>query len=212
MENKTKKKTVFAFLELVLEKFLWNFRLVILLGVLGLLVGSLVIFLLGVIETYVLTMLFFNELISHGLHITEEIYNKIIIQIITIVDDFLLGIVLLIFGLGTYDLFISRIDPAEEQVDIRPNWLVFESLDELKSVLGKVVLMILIINFLKIVVNTDFSEPIHLLYLGAGIAMMALSLKWSHSEKDINITTIDDRLKRLMEKEKKKEKEKNENL
>jgi uncharacterized membrane protein YqhA len=206
MEDKTKKITVFALLETVLEKFLWNFRLIILLGVLGLLVGSLVIFLLGVMETYVLTALFFNEIISHGLHISEEIYNKIIVQIITIVDDFLLGIVLLIFGLGTYDLFISRIDPAEKQMDIRPNWLVFESLDELKSVLGKVVLMILIINFLKIVVNTSFSEPIHLLYLGAGIALMAISLKWSHTEKDIDETTMEDRIKKVIEMEKRKNK------
>ncbi len=202
MENKTKSRTVFGLLEMILEKFLWNFRLIILLGVLGLLVGSLVIFILGVIETFVLTMLFINEIVSHGLHISEGIYDQIIIQIITIVDDFLLGIVLLIFGLGTYDLFISRIDPAEEQTDLRPNWLVFQSLDELKSVLGKVVLMILIINFLKVVVNTTFSEPIHLLYLGFGIAMMALSLKWSHTEKDIDRSTIEERMKGLRKQEK----------
>ena len=206
MEDKTKKKTVFAFLEKIIERFLWNFRLIILLGVLGLLIGSLVIFILGLIETFVLTAFFVKEIVSHGFHIGEAIYNEIIIQIITIVDDFLLGIVLLIFGLGTYDLFISRIDPAEAQMDIRPNWLIFESLDELKSVLGKVVLMILIINFLKIVVNTTFTEPIHLLYLGAGIALMAISLKWSHTEKDIDRTTIDDRIKRVMEMEKRESK------
>lgn len=197
-EHSTKRGLI-EFTEHVLEKFLWNFRVIILLGVLGLLVGSLVIFIMGIIETYHLANIFVSHIIHHGTHINEELYNTIIVQIITTVDDFLLGIVLLIFGLGTYDLFISRINPAEAQDDIRPNWLVFESLDELKSVLGKVVLMILIINFLKIVVNTSFAEPIHLLYLGSGIALTALALKWSHTEKDIDRTTMQERLKRLTE-------------
>ncbi|MBN1883443.1 MAG: YqhA family protein [Deltaproteobacteria bacterium] len=197
-DTKTKVGLI-GFTERLLEKFLWNFRVIILLGVLGLLIGSLVIFIMGIIETYHLTNMFITHIIHHGTHIDENLYNTIIIQIITTVDDFLLGIVLLIFGLGTYDLFISRINPAEVQDDIRPNWLVFESLDELKSVLGKVVLMILIINFLKIVVNTSFEEPIHLLYLGGGIALAAVALKWSHTEKDIDRTTMQERLKRLME-------------
>jgi len=197
MGEKITKQGLIGFTEHVLEKFLWNFRVIILLGVLGLLVGSLVIFIMGIIETYHLANIFVSHIIHHGTHIDEELYNTIIVQIITTVDDFLLGIVLLIFGLGTYDLFISRINPAEVQDDIRPNWLVFESLDELKSVLGKVVLMILIINFLKIVVNTSFAEPIHLLYLGGGIALAALALKWSHTEKDIDRTTMQHRLKQL---------------
>jgi len=197
-EERTKRGLI-GFTENLLEKFLWNFRVIILLGVLGLLVGSLVIFIMGIIETYHLANIFITHIIHHGTHIDENLYNTIIVQIITTVDDFLLGIVLLIFGLGTYDLFISRINPAEVQDDIRPNWLVFESLDELKSVLGKVVLMILIINFLKIVVNTTFEEPIHLLYLGGGIALAAAALKWSHTEKDIDRTTMQERLKQLME-------------
>jgi uncharacterized membrane protein YqhA len=197
MGKKIKNRTMLSIAENVLEKFLWNFRVIILLGVFGLLLGSLVVFFMGIIETLILAKMFVTHIISEGFHIGEDIYNTIIVQIITTVDDFLLGIVLLIFGLGTYDLFISRIDPAEEQSDIRPNWLVFESLDELKSVLGKVVLMILIINFLKIVVNTSFEEPIHLLYLGGGIALTAAALKWSHAEKDIAETTIDDRRKQL---------------
>ena len=199
MGEKTGKKGLIGFTEEILEKFLWNFRIIILLGVLGLLIGSLVVFIMGIIETYHLANIFISHIIQHGTHINEELYNTIIVQIITTVDDFLLGIVLLIFGLGTYDLFISRINPAEVQDDIRPNWLVFESLDELKSVLGKVVLMILIINFLKIVVNTDFAEPIHLLYLGCGIALAALALKWSHTEKDIDRTTMQERLEQLVE-------------
>jgi len=154
-----------------------------------------VVFILGILETCSLTLLFIDNIVNHGIHFEEKVYNDIIIMIITTVDDFLLGIVLLIFGLGTYDLFISRIDPAQEQQDLRPDWLVFNSLDELKSVLGKVVLMILTITFLKFVVNMAFDEPIELLYLGGGIALVSLALKLSHG-KDIAETTALDRLKK----------------
>jgi uncharacterized membrane protein YqhA len=151
---------------------------------------------MGLIETYHIAILFISELINNHGHIGDAIYTKLIVGIITTVDDFLLGIVLLIFGLGTYDLFISRIDPAEQQDDIRPDWLVFRSLDELKSVLGKVVLMIMIITFLKFVVNSDIQTPLDLLYLGGAIALVALALKLSHG-KDIDRSTIEDRVKKL---------------
>ncbi len=128
------------------------------------------------------------------LHLAEEtgrgllIYNELIMAVIKTVDDFLVGIVLLIFGLGSYDLFVSRIDPARDQTDIRPDWLVFGSLEELKSVLGKVVLMILTITFLQVCVNMKFSTPLDLVYLGAGIAFVSLGLRLTHG-KDINKTT-----------------------
>ena len=193
MAEKKMWKKISGFTETVIENFLWNFRLIIVLGVIGLIVCSTVVFVMGILETYNVVVHLVTYIYHHGLHF-HEIYNDVIVGVITIVDDFLLGIVLLIFSLGTYDLFISRIDPAEEQDDIRPDWLVFNSLDELKSVLGKVVLMIMIINFLKYTVNTPLETPIQLLYLGGGIALIALSMKWSHGA-DIDHSSIADRMK-----------------
>ena len=193
MSEKKVWKRISKVAENVIESFLWNFRLIIFLGVIGLIVCSTIVFVMGILETYNVVVQLVSHIFNHGLHF-HEIYNSIIVGVITIVDDFLLGIVLLIFSLGTYDLFISRIDPAEEQDDIRPDWLVFNSLDELKSVLGKVVLMIMIINFLKYTVDTPLETPLQLLYLGGGIALIALSMKWSHGE-DINHSTIADRMK-----------------
>ena len=191
-----RESRIVEIMEHVIESFLWKSRLIILLGVLGLLVCSAIVFCLGLIETYNIAGEFILNLRDNGLGIHDYKPNtdSVIVSIITVVDDFLLGIVLLIFGLGTYDLFISRIDPAEEQDDIRPDWLVFSSLDELKSVLGKVVLMIMIINFLKFVVGigTNFNEPLHILYLGGGICLVALALKFSHGS-DIDGHTMNDR-------------------
>ena len=147
------RRRTFAAIEQAFENFLWYFRLVIVLGVLGLLMGSFVVFVFGILETSHLVVAFVKTIWAEHGHLATETavdrltYDDLMMRLITLVDDFLIGIVLLIFGLGSYELFISRIDPAREQSDIRPDWLVFSSLEELKSVLGKVVLVILTINF-----------------------------------------------------------------
>jgi len=179
--------------ETAFEHFLWHFRVVIVLGVIGLVTGSCIVFFYGIVETAHLLVSFVKTMWLHGGHLAHDsaggllTYNAMIMGLITVVDDFLIGIVLLIFGLGSYDLFISRIDAALEQGDIRPDWLVFGSLEELKSVLGKVVLMILVINFLRLTIETQFDGPLHLVYLGAGIALVSLGLKLTHG-KDIEMT------------------------
>lgn len=179
--------------ETAFEHFLWHFRVVIVLGVIGLVTGSCIVFFYGIVETAHLLLGFVKTMWLEGGHLAHDsaagllTYNALIMGLITVVDDFLIGIVLLIFGLGSYDLFISRIDAALEQGDIRPDWLVFGSLDELKSVLGKVVLMILIINFLRLTIETEFQGPLDLVYLGAGIGFVALGLKLTHG-KDIEMT------------------------
>lgn len=187
-KKKNMGKVVCIGIETFIEKFLWSFRLVVVLGVICMLVGSAMLMLLGIAETIELCKLFFGAVIDHGTHISKIVYAQLIVGTITVVDDFLLGIVLLIFGLGSYDLFISKIDKASDDEDTRPGWLVFNSLDELKEVLGKVVLMIIIIHFLQFVVNflnvpKEELQSISILYLGGSIAFIALALRWSHGNK-----------------------------
>ncbi|MBN2000203.1 YqhA family protein [candidate division KSB1 bacterium] len=182
------KKTIKKCYENVLESFLWNFRIIIILGVIGLLAGSAVVFVMGLLETVYLCRNFIIHLVHEGLYF-EVFSNEVIVVIITIVDDFLLGIVLLIFGLGIYDLFISHIEPAERQNDVRPDWLIFGSLEEFKNVLGKVIMMILIINFLRFVVGTDFVTSKDILFLGLSIAAIAAALRLSLG-RDIDKTTF----------------------
>ncbi len=192
-ETTRKESSFFTAAEKTFEHFLWHFRVVIVLGVIGLVTGSSIVFFYGIVETAHLLLSFVETMWREGGHLAHDAtgglltYNALIMGLITVVDDFLIGIVLLIFGLGSYDLFISRIDAALEQGDIRPDWLVFGSLDELKSVLGKVVLMILVINFLRLTIETDFDGPLHLVYLGAGIALVSLGLKLTHG-KDIEMS------------------------
>lgn len=169
-------------IERIFEKFLWRGRIVILLAVGCLLVGALVVFLVGALETASLVAHAIEEVRTHGLGLQPEFYNNVLVNVITLVDILLIGIALLIFGMGTYDLFISRLEPAKQQDDIRSDWFIFDSLDALKDKLGKVVIVILVITFLKSVVHVEFTEPIELLWLGGGICLVALGLMF-HSGK-----------------------------
>ncbi len=175
-------------LETFFEKTLWSFRFVILLGVIGLLITSLIVFIFGLSESFEILHSYTSELLHKKIN-SEEGNQELILSTVEIIDHFLLGIVLLIFGLGTYDLFISRIDIAKEQKNVRPHWLVFNSLDELKTILGKVVIMMLIVKLLEWVVQTNqkLIEPLHFLYLGGAIALIGLAMYLSHG-KDIDKT------------------------
>jgi uncharacterized membrane protein YqhA len=87
---------------------------------------------------------------SDGMDIASSISlrEQTITHIVEIVDGFLLASVLLIFSMGLYELFISKIDVAEG-TETSNSVLHTNSLDDLKNRLAKVILMILIVNFLN---------------------------------------------------------------
>lgn len=105
-----------------------------------------------------------------------------ITHVVEIIDGYLLAAVLLIFALGLYELFISRIDVIsnEEEHGTASNVLIINSLDDLKARLAKVILMILIVRFFENAISMKFADPLDLLYLAAGIALIGLALYLSH--------------------------------
>jgi len=74
--------------------------------------------------------------------------------VVAAIDDFVLGVVLLVFGLGMYELFISEIDEeamgngADLSLGKRPEWLQTKGLDDLKKKLAKVIIMSLLVKTL----------------------------------------------------------------
>jgi len=87
---------------------------------------------------------------------------------------------LLIFSLGLYELFISKIEQAENSET--SSVLAIHSLDDLKTRLGRVILMILIVNFFEHAISMDFHGALDLLALAAGIALIGVTLYLSHAE------------------------------
>lgn len=113
-------------------------------------------------------------------------YEKLIEAFVSSVDIYLFAMVLVIFGMGVYELFINKIDPVEKKVDSRPSWLQISSIDELKSSLGKVILMVLIVSFFKHSLDIQYDSAKDLLLLATGIVLLASALfiaNYHHKDK-----------------------------
>src|SRR3989344_3526680 len=162
-------------LEHLFENSIWNYRFIVIIAVIALLIGSLIAFYFGTFHTIKAVQNTFIQPIHDSTYI--------LIDLISSLDNFLIGLVLLIIAYGIYELFISNIDAMEEQDIKYPNWLKFHSLDELKSVLSKIIINILIVYFFKSVVIMKFETNLSILYLALGILLISIANYLSHRHK-----------------------------
>ena len=96
-------------------------------------------------------------------------------DIVGIVDGYLLAAILVVFGLGLYELFIGDI-AAVEKSSVADRLLHVRSIDDLKDKLGRVVLLILVVKFFQQALELKYQSPLDLLYLAAGTALVGLAL------------------------------------
>ncbi len=141
-----------SLLEKLFENLLWKSRLIILLAVVFGVIASAALFLTGSYEIWHTI----TNIISPETH--EPDYSKLLIGIIGAIDLYLIGIVLLIFSFGIYELFISDIDVARDPSSKGHSILEITSLDELKSKLLKVIIMVLIATMAFIAFTNFYDE------------------------------------------------------
>jgi uncharacterized membrane protein YqhA len=163
------------------ETLLWDSRFVVIFAVVASLLSALAMFYMATIDAYFML----THLVEYASPMldTEARYalrSATITHVVEIVDGYLLATVLLIFALGLYELFISKIDLAEGS-ETSSNVLLINSLDDLKNRLAKVILMILIVKFFENAISLEFDSPVSLLYLAGGIALLGLALFLSHA-------------------------------
>ena len=171
-------------LERIFESILWESRLIVIAAVLISLVSSLAMFFMATVDAvYMISHL--AEYPSLTGEARFELRSATITHVVELIDGYLLATVLLIFALGLYELFISKIDKAED-AENASKVLVINSLDDLKSRLAKVILMILIVKFFEFALQMNFSTPIDLLAFAAGIALIGLALYLSHSSDNLS--------------------------
>ena len=163
-------------LERGFEGVLWNTRWLVLLAVFGSLLASVAIFYVATVDA-VLTVGHLLPYADPKLDpaAREALRGVTVRHVVAIVDGYLLASVLLIFALGLYEIFISRIDWATES-ELAPNVLIIRNLDDLKSRLGKVILLILVVSFSEQVLSMRLEKPLDLLWAAAGIGLVALAL------------------------------------
>lgn len=148
-------------LESIFEKLLWNTRYCVLLAVFFSFISSIALFLLGSKEVIEAVQYIFQNHVGSGNH------SIVVGMIIGAIDLYLIGIVLLIFTFGVYELFISKIDVGRRNEEIKI--LEVTTLDQLKNKLLKVIIMVLIVSFFKQVLSVPYESPLEMLYFALSI-------------------------------------------
>lgn len=168
------------FYEEFFESGLFNMRFLVLVAVLGSLAASITLFAKGSLEIIQGVVAFLR--IMHNFIPNSADDKTVILAFIPAIDNYLFATVLLIFSMGIYELFVSKIDPTSRKPFSRPRWLNINSLDDLKTHISEVVIMILIINFFELSFSMkDLGQKSSdLLMLGGGIMLVAIALYVTH--------------------------------
>ncbi|MEW7978121.1 MAG: YqhA family protein [Candidatus Sedimenticola endophacoides] len=162
------------------ENLLWRSRMIVISGVIASMVGAVALFYMASVDAF--------YMVAHLLHYASPeldmaaraiLRGETVTHVVEIVDGYLLATFLLIFGLGLYELFISKIDLAEGS-ETASQVLLITSLDGLKERLAKVVLMILVVRYFEYALGMGFHTSMELLQFAAGIALLGLALYLSH--------------------------------
>ncbi|KAI4314601.1 hypothetical protein L6164_027490 [Bauhinia variegata] len=165
-----------------IEKVIYRCRFLAILGVLGSLTGSILCFIKGC--TYVTE--------SFKLYLVNR--SKVILLLVEAIDVYLLGTVMLVFGMGLYELFISNLGSAgslpEQEASYsyrssffglfdlkeRPRWLDIKTVNELKTKLGHVIVMLLLIGLLDKSKKAAIQSPVDLLCFCASVFLSSTCL------------------------------------
>lgn len=168
-------------LESIFEGLLWNSRLIVLFAVVASLATCFAMFYIATVDAWLL-LTHLGEYASPELSISAraDMRATIVTHVIEIIDGYLLATVMLIFSLGLYELFISKIEQAAGS-EAASSILNITSLDDLKARLAKVILMILIVKFFERALEMDFANSMEMLQFAGGIALVGLALYLTHA-------------------------------
>jgi uncharacterized membrane protein YqhA len=161
-------------IERIFESGLWNSRFIVILAVLFGLIGAIILFAVASIDI-VVTAKYVITTYSTGAH-PDKFHQDVVGGIIGAVDLYLIGVVMLLFSFGLYELFISEIDAAKESEHDETQLLAIHSLDQLKDKISKVIVMVLVVGFFQKVGYTQYEGALDMLYLALSITAVAVGL------------------------------------
>ncbi len=168
------------FIEHFFESLLWNTRFFVLLAVIFSMLGGIALFIVASVDIWGVVS---NVITTYLNHLHPEKFHEVIVGgLIGAVDLYLMAVVMFIFGFGLYELFISEIDVAKKQGASKI--LEIHSLDELKDKLGKVIVMVLVVNFFQRVLFTTYNGALDLVYFAISILALAVALYFLHKGGD----------------------------
>jgi len=152
------------------ERWLWRFRLISIIPVLMSLLGSISCFILGTQEELSALHKLFNG------HFDSDKSILLLGKVVGGIDYYVIGIALLIFGYGVYELIISDIDPRlQDLTDDRRNILSINSLESFKQKLTNVIIVALIVRAFKLMISFEVDSIIEVLQYCGCVLMLSFS-------------------------------------
>jgi uncharacterized membrane protein YqhA len=170
-------------IEKIFERILWNTRFIVVVAVVACLFTSVAMFFIATIDVTRLphtVIEYMSPVLS-----TEErhhLYNRTVADVAGIIDAYLFATIMLIFALGLYELFVSKIEAAENS-EFAERILLVRSLDDLKDRLAKVIFLILIVKYFEYALDQTVHTSLDLLMLAVGIALIALAIFLTRAAK-----------------------------
>lgn len=164
-------------IELFFEALIWNFRFFILIPVIFSLLSALRLILIGTVDIWAGLTLAIDSENPEGTTTIQTVS-----YIIGGVDYYLIGIVLLIFAFGIYELFISEIE-IKHQDD--SSILQSHSLEDLKGKLVNVIVVALIVSLFKQMLSIEIGKLSDIIYISLAILLISISqylLHLSHTK------------------------------
>ena len=128
-----------------MKKTFYLFRYISLTAIIGSLLGSLLLFIVGALKTInAFRVVFFNYIPENKAHLhPADIATTYLIKSL---DTFLIALVLFIFAHGVYTLFISNKIYDDGKGVLK--WIRTPNIGHLKNVLAEVIVIILFVKFL----------------------------------------------------------------
>ncbi len=147
--------------------FFLSLRAIMLIGSVGALVGSLLMFLQGGFFLHEA----WHTIMTEG----DAMQKQVTVPVLEAVDSFLFGIVLVIFAYGIAIGFVFTL--PEGYGGRLPTWMKVGGVGQLKATLAEVVIVVLIVIFARIVVEANGHLQWTMLVLPASILMIAVALR-----------------------------------
>lgn len=161
-------------LERIFENSLWSSRFIVLLAVVFGLVGAVALFAVASFDVYDTAKYVITTYATHA-H-PHTFHEDVVGGIIGAVDLYLIGVVMILFSFGLYELFISDIDAAKEDEGRENKILAIHSLDQLKDKISKVIVMVLVVSFFQKVGHTEYHGALEMMYFALSITAVSVGL------------------------------------
>lgn len=140
-----------------MKRILENSRYLILIAIVALLAASVAAFSWGALKTSIVISLIVTSLGQS---------KSITIELIELMDAFLIATALFIFAVSLYELFLGKLN--------LPDWMLAHNLHELKAKLSSIVVLVMAVKFLERL--AEWVDPQGTLFYALAVAVVSAAL------------------------------------